>query len=268
MNSLQWNDAKEQKDPAQPGARPDFWFGASMVLIGIVVGYMAGQFSGAGLTFARTAPPSVAQAPAAVAAPTPPSPAPAPASESATNVIPVDFNKDHIRGSTNATLAVIEYSDFECPFCKRVHPTMQQLLEQNKGKIMWVYRHYPLPFHQNAAKESEATECANELGGNTAFWKYTDLIFDRTTSGGTGIALEQLPTMAKEIGLSEQKFKTCLDSGKYAQAIQAEEQSGAASGIQGTPGTIVLNLKTQQNRLVSGAQPLANFQAAIDALLQ
>lgn len=237
-----------------------------MVLVGVMIGFTAGRFSGGSFSFANAAPAPTAPAPSVPAAA--PAPTAAPDPETATNVIPVDFKKDHIRGSTNADIAVIEYSDFECPFCKRVHPTMQQLLDQNKGKIMWIYRHYPLSFHQNAEKEAEASECVNELGGNTAFWKFTDLIFERTTSNGTGIALDALPGMAKESGVNEQKFQSCLDSGKYAQPIAQQEQEGATSGIQGTPGTIVLNLKTQQNRIVSGAQPLQNFQDAIDALSQ
>lgn len=268
MNSLQWQSTPSHSSPppaehsgVSAGSGP--WFGIALLLIGMIVGYVAGNVSAGGIATARTAPPSVA------AAPSPSAPSPAPVVPTAApSVIPVDFEKDHIRGSLKAEVALIEYSDFECPYCKRAHPTYKQLLEQNGSKVMWVYRHYPLSFHQNAAKEAEAVECANELGGNTIFWKYTDLIFDRTTSGGTGIALDQLAPMAKELGLNEAKFQNCLDSGKYAQHAQDDESGGSRSGISGTPGTIVLNLKTQKNQVVSGAVPVANFQAAIDAVLQ
>ena len=80
---------------------------------------------------------------------------------------------DRIRGNKNAKLALIEYSDMECPFCKRFHPTMQQVMKEYGDKVKWVYRDYPLDFHQNAQKEAEAGWCIHELGGNDAFSKYT-----------------------------------------------------------------------------------------------
>lgn len=97
-----------------------------------------------------------------------------PNTPAASNVTPVDLAKDHIRGSKTAQLALIEYSDYECPFCQRVHPTIQQLLDDNEGKVMWVYRHFPLSFHQNAVPLATGAECAAEIGGADAFWKYTD----------------------------------------------------------------------------------------------
>ncbi|OIO55171.1 hypothetical protein AUJ46_01840 [Candidatus Peregrinibacteria bacterium CG1_02_54_53] len=258
MNSLQWKELRDSKVPAPAGAQPGMWFGVSMVLVGVIIGFSAGRFAGGGLTFANTVPTPTAPIPTA---PSPaPTPAPVPDPETAINVIPVDFEKDHIRGSTNADIAVIEYSDFECPFCQRVHPTMKQLLEQNTGKIMWVYRHYPLSFHPQAEPAAIASECVNELGGNTAFWKFADAVFE----GGSF----DFPAIAQKIGINADALQTCIDSGKYKAQVQEQLSQGSASGIQGTPGTIVLNRKTQENRIVSGAQPLQNFQNAIDDLLQ
>ena len=97
-----------------------------------------------------------------------------PNAPSATNVPPVDLEKDHILGSKDARLALIEYSDYQCPFCHRVHPTLQQLLQQNDGKILWVLRHFPLGFHPNAIPLATGAECANEIGGSDAFWSFTD----------------------------------------------------------------------------------------------
>lgn len=182
-------------------------------------------------------------------------------------VKPVDLATDHILGDKNAKVFVIEYSDFECPFCVRFHPTMKQLLDNNKGKVAWVYRHYPLSFHQNAEKEAEASECASEQGGNDAFWKYTDKIFERTTSNGTGFPLANLVPLAKEIGLDDAKFKTCLDSGKFAKHVGEDMSEGQAAGVSGTPGSIVWT-KNGFAEIVSGAVPLASIQVVIDQALR
>ncbi len=96
--------------------------------------------------------------------------------ELAKDVTPVDLKADHVRGDLNAKIAIIEYSDYECPFCHRVHPTYQQLMEQYDGKILWVFRHFPLGFHQEAMPLAVGAECARELGGIDAFWEFTDKV--------------------------------------------------------------------------------------------
>ena len=89
---------------------------------------------------------------------------------------------DHILGDMNAEIIIVEYSDLDCPFCKVFHPTMHQVVEKSEGKVAWVYRHYPIPqLHPNAPKKAEETECAWELGGNDAFWKYADKVFESPT---------------------------------------------------------------------------------------
>jgi protein-disulfide isomerase len=98
--------------------------------------------------------------------------------QDAGTVSPIDPKTDHIRGNPNASVAVIEYSDYQCPFCKAVHPTYQKIMDTYGDDVMWVYRHYPLPFHPHAQKAAEGGECAAELGGNDAFWKYTDQLFE------------------------------------------------------------------------------------------
>lgn len=83
-------------------------------------------------------------------------------------------DKDHLYGNKNARYVLIEYSDFECPFCKRFHPTAQQLVTDYKGQLSWVYRHFPLPFHPSAQEFAESSECIAKLAGNDAFWKWGD----------------------------------------------------------------------------------------------
>ena len=220
-----------------------------MGLLGLIVGYVLASFTGGSAIEARG---NAAPSPTVVQAPSIPPPA--------GDVPPIDFETDHIRGNTKAMVAVIEYSDFECPFCQRVHPTYQQIMDTYGDKVMWVYRHYPLPFHPNAEPAAIASECANELGGNDVFWKFADKLF---SSQGEW-AYEKY---AGELGLDEAAFKTCLDNGKYAKHVQDDMSGGSAAGVNGTPGNIVLNLKTKESQLVSGAVPFASFQSAIDAML-
>lgn len=182
--------------------------------------------------------------------------------------VPKVTKDDHVRGDPNARIALVEYSDIECPFCKRFHSTAQQVVDAYKGKVMWVYRHYPLSFHANAQKEAEAAECANELGGVDAFWKYVDTIFERTTSNGTGFPLEKLAPLARELGLNEAKFKECVDSGKYEKHVKEDMDGGTKAGVTGTPGNILLDTKTGKTRLIPGAVPFETIKAAIDELLK
>lgn len=169
---------------------------------------------------------------------------------------------DHIRGPQDAKVTLVEYSDLECPFCKRFHPDMQQLMQEFSGKVRWVYRHFPLSFHQNAQKEAEATECANKLGGNEVFWAYMDKIFERTTSNGTGFALADLPKLASELGLNEGKFRACLDSGEFTAHVQQDLQEGTALGVSGTPATFV------NGQPVEGAVPYAQLKQVVESLLK
>ena len=176
--------------------------------------------------------------------------------------------EDHVRGERNARILLIEYSDLECPFCKRFHPTAQQVVDTYNGQVAWVYRHFPLvQLHSKAPKEAEATECANELGGNDGFWKFTDKLFE-VTPANNGLDPAELPKIAAQVGLNEAKFKTCLDSGKYAQRVQDDLASGTKAGVTGTPGNIILDTKTGKTKLLPGAYPFDQVKQAIDELLK
>ena len=98
--------------------------------------------------------------------------------QQAQNVIAVDTATEHIRGNKNAQLAIIEYSDYQCPFCHRVHPTEKQLVADYGDKVMWVFRHFPLSFHPDAEPFAIGAECASEIGGNDAFWTFTDKVME------------------------------------------------------------------------------------------
>lgn len=182
------------------------------------------------------------------------------------DIAPVS-DKDHIIGSRNAEVVVVEYSDTECPFCKVFHGTMKEVVAQYNGKVAWVYRHLPIAqLHSRAAKEAEATECVAELGGNQAFWQYLDKIFETTGSNNT-LDPAQLPKLAVEVGIDEVKFNSCLSSGKYAEAVANSVEEGYKAGARGTPYSIAIS-KNGEQATINGAEPYANVKAKIDSLLK
>lgn len=177
--------------------------------------------------------------------------------------------EDHIRGDVNAPVKIVEYSDTECPFCKRFHSTMQQVVNEygNNGKVAWVYRHFPLDqLHSKARKEAEATECAAELGGNDKFWAYLDRLME-ITPANNGLDPAELPKIAEYVGLDKNKFNECLSSGKYAQKIEEHVQNAVATGGNGTPWSIVVSAKGKKYPL-SGAQPYTSVKQLIDLALE
>lgn len=188
--------------------------------------------------------------------------------EAASRVTSVN-REDHIRGDINAPVKIVEFSDFECPFCKQFHQTMQQLMEDygEDGKVAWVYRHFPIDeLHPKARKEAQAAECAYELGGNTAFWAYADKVFDITPSNNR-LDLALLPKLAQDIGLDRATFETCLEGdargGKYAAHIESNAQDAIASGGTGTPYSLVIGPKGEVTP-IDGAQIYRVVKEIID----
>jgi protein-disulfide isomerase len=181
--------------------------------------------------------------------------------------VPPPSQDDHLYGDLDAAVTLIEYSDFECPFCKRFHGTAKQLVDASNGQVNWVYRHFPLGFHNpGAQKQAEAAECAAELGGNEAFWTFTDTIYARTRSNGKGFPIENLTPLAAEIGLDQTRFQECLDSERFADKVQQQMAAGARAGVSGTPGNILYHKPSGRVIAIHGAQPLERFQQAAQAL--
>ncbi len=117
-------------------------------------------------------------------------------------IVKPDPKKDHWEGSPTARYVIIEYSDFECPYCRRFHSEPKQLLQDFKGQVAWVYRHIPLTsIHPNSQMEAEASECAAELGGNAGFWKYANKLFEETKSNGRSFDRNALVDLANRLGL-------------------------------------------------------------------
>jgi protein-disulfide isomerase len=174
---------------------------------------------------------------------------------------------DFIRGNPNADLVIVEYSDYECPFCKSFHTTMKQIMSDYDGKVAWVYRQFPIAsLHSRAPKESEAALCAAEQGGAASFWSFSDKIFETTNSNNT-LDPAQLPAIASAVGLDVNAFNTCLSSGKYTNAVSTSVDAAIAAGAQGTPYSVILT-KDGKQVVINGAEPLNNVRAKIDALLK
>lgn len=185
----------------------------------------------------------------------------------------VSTDDDPVLGDENAPLTLIEFSDYECPFCKR---SFDQLLPEIKksyidtGKLKFVYRDFPLSFHANAHKEAEAAECARNQGNDATYFKFHDQIFKQTTSNGFGLALNQLPIIARNLGLNVSQFEQCLDSAKFKDEVDKDISDGTAAGVSGTPAWFIgqsSNNGEINGRLIFGAQPFSTFKFIIDSEL-
>ncbi len=168
--------------------------------------------------------------------------------------------EDHIRGSLDAKVFLVEYSDNECPYCKTFHATMQQIKDEYKDDVAWVYRQFPLEqLHPKAPAEAEATECVAQIAGNDAFWKYLDEVVE--TSNDTA----DLVKVATSQGLNGSKVEKCLTDGDQTKNVQADLTSGQKAGINGTPGTLLIANGTA--KLIPGAYPYSDVKKLIDEAL-
>jgi len=157
-----------------------------------------------------------------------------------------------VRGPADAPVTLVMFSDFECPFCKRTHPTINQLLERYAGKIKLVYRDLPLEsIHPQARRAAEAARCANAQG---KFWEYYDVLFTESPKLGS----EDLKRYAVQIGIDPKKFDDCLSAGTYKEVVQKDADEAARLGINGTPAFFI------NGRPLTGAQPFEMFARVID----
>lgn len=187
--------------------------------------------------------------------------------------VKVSIDDDPVLGNKNAQVTLIDFSDYECPFCKKYFTDTYPQLKKDyidTGKVKMIFRDLPLSFHQNAAKEAEAAECARKQGGDAVYYKYHDQIFMKTSSNGTGLALDQLPTIAKDLSLNVNQFQVCLDSGEFKAEVDKDLTDAAQVGATGTP-TFFIGKSTGTGEIegikVVGAQPYSTFKVIIDELL-
>lgn len=175
--------------------------------------------------------------------------------------IPEVTSEDHVRGAQNPEIYLIEYSDYECPFCARFHPTAQQVVDEYGDSVAWVYRHFPLDqIHPKARPAAEASECVAELGGEDAFWAFTDTIVENQER------LSDLESVAVEVGVSASAFNECVESDRYAEKVEEQYQGGVDAGVRGTPGNFLVTTDGEA-WFLPGAFPFEQFQSAIDEAL-
>ena len=152
----------------------------------------------------------------------------------------------------------MEFSDFQCPFCRQFHPTVQQAFNEYGDKVRWVYRHFPLTqIHPNAQPAAEASECVGEQKGSEGFWQFADAMFAQQERLGADFYREQ----AGQIGVNLTQFDTCVATRKYKDKVEAQMQEGMKLGVNGTPGSFVNAVP------VRGALPYENLKAIIDVEL-
>ncbi|MFQ6049615.1 MAG: DsbA family protein [Candidatus Paceibacterales bacterium] len=162
---------------------------------------------------------------------------------------------DHIRGDLKAPVTIVEFSDFQCPFCSRFHPTVQQVLDDYAGQVRWVYKHFPLDqIHPQARPAAEASECAAE---QDKFWEFSDGLFENQSRLGESF----YPELAGQLGLNTSQFENCVSSRKYKDEVESDYQEGIGAGVRGTPASFV------NGKLVSGAVPLEQLKAAVEEAL-
>ena len=169
--------------------------------------------------------------------------------------------KDHIRGSLDAEIYLIEYSDLECPYCSSFHPTAKQALDEYGDQIAWVYRHFPLEsIHPRARPAANAAECVSDLGGNDAFWRFVDKVFEDQESNLTDAGLKGAAVQA---GVSGDAFSTCYSAKKFDGEVAVDLTSGETAGVTGTPGNFIMNKKGEV-WVLPGAVPFESLKATID----
>lgn len=175
--------------------------------------------------------------------------------------VEVDPGHLPVKGDPNAKVTLVEFSDFQCPFCEKLYTdTMPSIIKEyvDTGKVKLAFRHYPLPFHQNAQKTGEASECANDQG---KFWEMHDKLFDTQKEWESQSATDLIQTLsgyAAELGLDTAAFDSCLSSDKYKNAVTDDMNEGAKVGVSATPTVYVNGIP------VVGAESFAVFKQTID----
>lgn len=181
-------------------------------------------------------------------------------------VRPVDKN-DHIKGNPNAPIIIVEYSDFNCPFCKNFHETMNAVMDTYgaNGKVAWVYRQFPLEqLYPNSPKIAQASECVALLAGNDAFWKFSDRVFgEREVNEQTDMT--RLTEFAVASGASKTAYNSCMEYNRTKAAVDEDFKDGVNAGAKGTPYSLVL--VGGQKGVINGAQPFEYIKSVLDTLI-
>jgi len=172
---------------------------------------------------------------------------------------------NHIYGNETARFTLVEYSDLECPYCKRYHSVPKRVVDLSDGLVAWQWKHFPLPFHNPvAAIEAQASECIASIAGNRAFWVYLQSIFDETKGNGQGAG--DLVNLAQSIGIDEEKYTDCINTGKFRDKVAADRQHATELGITSTPVTYIVDNSTGQSIRLRGLQTPETIASTIQRM--
>lgn len=166
-------------------------------------------------------------------------------------IIDVSVDDDPMRGDKDAVVTIIEFTDYQCPFCSRARPTVNRIIEEYKDNVRYVLRDYPLNFHPFAQKAAEAAQCA---GDQDKYWEYSNILWDNQRA----LDLADLKKYAQQVGLKQAEFDQCLDSGKFEAEVQKDFADGAKAGVSGTPSFFI------NGQMITGARPFEQFKEIID----
>lgn len=174
--------------------------------------------------------------------------------------IPAPSSSDHIQGSPTAPIVLVEYSDFQCPYCQLIYPELKDIVAKSNGQISWVMRNFPLyQIHPNALPGANAAECITAQLGNSAWWQFADDDFNNQANIGTSFFSAE----AQKLGANMTEYNSCIAASTYQTKIEAQIAEAEGNGGNGTPYTVVINTKTGKQYPVSGAVPEAQIQAVI-----
>ena len=171
--------------------------------------------------------------------------------------VDVSIGDSPMKGDKNAPVTIVEFSEYECPFCKRyVDDAFVQIKEKyiDTGKVRYVFKDFPLSFHQHAENAAIAAKCAREQCGDDMYWDYHDILFENSPN----LSADHLKQYAVELNLNTSDFNACLDSKKYADEVNKDFKEGQSYGVQGTPAFFI------NGKLLSGAQPFSSFENIIE----
>jgi len=243
----------------------------SIIIVGIVI---AGALF-FGLKNSRSSS-GQTQKPAEVLGEAVPDQAPGEQKPQANQEVKTSIDDDAILGNKQtAKVAIVEFSDFECSFCKRFRDETLDQLKANyidNGSVILVYRDLPLPFHEPAATiEAIAAECAGKQGGDEVYYQFHDKIYEQSPGNGKGLSEENLAEIGNGLGLDKEELKNCIAGKEFSAEVKKDAQDAGSVGINGTPGFVVGILSEDgsvQGVVISGAQPYSVFENAIQKFLK
>lgn len=175
----------------------------------------------------------------------------------------VDTQNLKVHGNNQAKIYLVEFSDYECPFSARFHPTAKEVTDTSNGKVAWVWKYFPLTqIHPNARPSAIAAECVNKLGGADKFWKFSDILIANQTK----LSENLYKTEAAKLGINSYNFSTCLKDSSVAAEVDRNTKEGEELGVSGTPSTFVV--KNENGKLtvlenINGALPKSSVDAII-----